>query len=323
MSVSVLIPAFRPTYLRQAIASVLTQGIEDLELVISDDSGGDEVRPIVERFADPRIRYTTTGGRVGPGANCRGLWEAARHERLIFLLDDDMLLPHALVELTAQLDAHPQASFAFGPRYIVDDRGAVLKDAVSPISTPTLLNARSVVLSLMRRLSNPFGELSNVLINRAVGLTADDLLVYMGHELHVVSDVGLFLNASRRGPAIATPRPVGAFRKHGSQNSSPAFNPSFAIGICEWELFTRGEYATGRLAPEEARNAVQLLDGVYRSRAAALPELALMLEGLAELGERIGRGDRDVLGPTFDAAWERMVTSVHARAPVPWKKAGG
>lgn len=319
MSVSVLIPAFRPTYLRQAIASVLTQGVEDLELVISDDSAAEAVRAVVEQFGDLRIRYVSTGGRVGPGGNLRRLWGEAKFERMLFLLDDDILLPHALVELAARLDEHPHAAFAFGARHVVDERGAILRDAESPISEPTLLSPTSIVLSLLPRLANPFGELSNVLINRATGLTADDLLLYAGYEMHVDADVGFFLNASRKGPAAATHRTVGGFRRHAAQNSSPTFNPSFALGICEWELFTRGEFASGRLSVDQAQEAVTKLVQAYRNWSPKLPDIALMAQGLEALSERIACDDRDVLDTAFEGTWIRLVEAVHRRAPPAWK----
>src|SRR4051794_24918931 len=111
MTVSILIPAFRPTFLRQAIASVLTQGFEDLDILISDDSGAEAVRPVVEAFGDPRIRYVRTAGRIGGAENCRALWDACRTDRLLFLFDDDLLLPHALVQLWDGLEARPGAAF--------------------------------------------------------------------------------------------------------------------------------------------------------------------------------------------------------------------
>lgn len=71
MGISILIPAFRPTFLRQAICSALGQELEDFELIISDDSGGDQIRPIVERFSDPRIRYRPE--RTNTGSYADGL----------------------------------------------------------------------------------------------------------------------------------------------------------------------------------------------------------------------------------------------------------
>jgi hypothetical protein len=246
LDVSILIPAFRPTFLRQTIASALTQGAEDFEILISDDSGGEEVLRIVETFRDARIRYVRTAGRTGAAANCRNLWAQCRTGRMIFLLDDDLLMPHAMAELGAALDATPDASFAYGRRHVIDGEGRITRDA-PPNAPLAVIEAERLVAALVGQLINHVGELSNVMMNRARGLTVDDLLAYFGIDLHVDADVGFYLNASRKGPAIAVGKPVAAFRRHGAQNSSPAFNPRFAMGIVEWELFLRGEYDAGRL----------------------------------------------------------------------------
>jgi len=309
LSVSILIPAFRPTFLRQAIASALTQGTDDFEVLISDDSGGEALLPVVESFRDPRIRYLRTPGRIGAAENCRFLWERCERELMMFLFDDDLLMPHALADLTGALEAHPTASFCFGRRYVIDHLGRITRE---PPAAPalSLISGEALARAMVGQVINHVGELSNVLINRAVGVGIDDLLVYFGVDLHVVADVGLYLNATRRGPAAAVGRPVAAFRRHGAQNSSPQFNPKFAIGIVEWELFIRGEYDAGRLPAAEALKAVEKLQGAYRSWSANHPAVRRMIPGLTALGGRISAGEHGVLDPAFRANWDAFVGEV-------------
>lgn len=309
MTVSILIPAFRPTFLRQSIASVLTQGVEDLEIIISDDSGGEEVQAVVGQFLDPRIRYLRTPGRIGGAENCRLLWEQCQTDRMMFLFDDDMLMPHALVELTDALQNAPSASFCFGRRYVVDAQGRITREP-RPGPPLAVIDGVQLVREVVGQVLNGVGELSNVLINRGVGLTADDLLAYCGADLHVVADVGFYLNASRKGPAVALGRTVAAFRKHGAQNSSPQFNPRFAIGIVEWELFIRGEYDAGRLAPADALRAIEKLRLAYTNWSATLPKIGLMAPGLEALPARIMAGERNVLDSAFRADWNDFVEAV-------------
>lgn len=313
MSVSILIPAFRPTFLRQAIASVLTQAMDDFELLVSDDSGGGEVRAVVERFADPRIRYLATAGRTGAINNIRSLWEQAHYDRLKYLFDDDLLMPTALVELLAQADRVPQASMVFGQRITIDSQGRQTA-APTPFSpSPALLNAEGVAAAIVGPVQNGIGEFSNILINRAVGLTPADFISYMGFDLRVVGDVAFYLNASRRGPVVGVARVVGAFRRHENQNSSASFNPDFALGACEWEIFVRGEYAAGRLAPERALAAVRKLDAAYGAWALNYPDIALLQPGLRTLAERIAEGEREVLDDSFRDAWAELVAALDVR----------
>jgi glycosyltransferase involved in cell wall biosynthesis len=128
LTVSVLIPAFRPTYLRQAIASVLTQGYADFELLIGDDNPGDLVEHVVDEFRDKRIRRLRTAGGEGAMENVRMLWRAASRPLLKYLFDDDLLLPHALGVMVDAMQAHPSASFCFCNRYIINENGQVTEE---------------------------------------------------------------------------------------------------------------------------------------------------------------------------------------------------
>lgn len=313
MSVSILIPAFRPTFLRQAIASALSQGLDDFEILISDDSGGEAIQPVVEQFRDPRIRYMRTAGRTGATANCVALWEAARFDHLAYLLDDDLMMPHALAELTAQAQAMPDASFYFGHRYIIDAKGRILSEPQFLRADVARLDARTLSAAMVGNVRNQIGEFSNVLINRRCGVTADAFVHYAGIETPVCGDVAFYLNASRIAPAVGIKKTVAAFRRHGDQNSSPAFNPLFALGICEWELFLRGEYDDGRLTAPEALAAVDKLEKAYANWGRGHAEIGILAPGLTALRLRIEAGEKGVLDEAFRAKWAQLKDAVYAR----------
>ncbi|MDB5422701.1 MAG: glycosyl transferase family 2 [Phenylobacterium sp.] len=310
MSVSVLIPAFRPAFLGQAIASVLAQGHEDFELIVSDDSGADEVLPVVERFRDPRVRYVATAGRTGGIENMRGLWKLAKHDLVKYLFDDDLLMPHALGELVDEVEATPDVSVVFARRQKIDERGRLL-DPMSPFSWERArLDQSAIARSLVGTISNPIGEFSNILINRAAGVLDTDFVCYEGYEMQVVADVGFFLNAARRAPCAGLNRLIGSFRIHANQNSSPAFNPLFAIGICEWELFIRGEYSCGALPAADALKAIDKLGKGYVNWSRSLPVIAQMAAGLDELRLRVEQGETAVLDDAFRSRWNTFVQCV-------------
>lgn len=318
LKVSVLIPAYRPTYLAQAIASVLTQGFQDFELLINDDSAGDEVAAVVERFRDPRIRYSRTGG-VGRGdggaENLRQLWRLAGSDLLKYLFDDDILLPHALATLVAQIDAHPEASFAFGHRDVVDAQGLVLSSprvvAQGKVAT---LGPADVSAIIVPAVANRIGEYSNVLMNRAVGLTLDDLFVYSGFHLEMLVDVAFYLNASHKGPGIGLGQTLSHFRRHPNQNSNIGFSPIFFKGISEWELFVRGEHAKGWLPTDKVVEAVDKMSLAYRNWGKSLPELHILEAGLPGLRQKVLDGDRDVFDETFRRLWDEAAAAGHERA---------
>ncbi len=307
MGVSILIPAYRPTYLRQALASALTQDVDDLEILVSDDSGGDKVREVVEMFRDPRIVYSRTAGRIGATPNCTALWHAAKHDLIQFILDDDILMPHALPELLALTEKHPDASLYFGNRHIIDSQGKVTKDPASRGKPVIKLSSNTLISFMISRIANPIGEFNNVLMNRAVGLSPDLYTFYDGYQLRVVGDAAFYMRASLLGPVVGIDRTVAAFRHHGDQRSSPKANPEFAVGIAEWELFIRGEGAAGRVSQEDLGLGIERLGKGYRSWRATCPVLEDLLPGLEALGERVARGDRDLLDEAFKLRWEEFL----------------
>jgi glycosyltransferase involved in cell wall biosynthesis len=314
LSISVLIPAYRPTYLRQAIASVLTQGFEDFELIIGDDNPGDQVEQVVGEFRDRRIRHLRTAGSSGAIENMRVLWNAASRPLLKYLFDDDLLMPSCLGEMLAAIEAHPASSFCFCNRYIIDEAGLIREERertpagrIAPVSHGQLGPA------LLAHVSNFIGEFSNVLIDRRSGVAFSDIDEFEGFEVAMLGDVGFFLNATKRAPAVQLGRTLTAFRRHSEQNSSPAYNPRFARSLCEWELMTRCEYAAGRLTEEQALAAARKLEGAYRSWAPRLPELDHIRPNLAAFAEALTHGPTDALDEAFRRGWSRLCDAVEEK----------
>lgn len=317
MSVSVIIPAFRPTFLTQAIASVLSQGFEDYELIISDDSRGEEVRAVVERFSDPRIHYSRTGG-LGSRDNVVRGWELAQRDLVKYLFDDDLLMPNALIDLVDACHAHPGALLSFGHRQIIDEQGRITDEPKFVAEGRTLeIDGKLLCRLIAKDVRNPIGEFSNVLFNRANGVEPRDFLFYEGFELMMLGDVGVYLNAAHRGSVVGIGRVVGGFRRHANQNSSPSFNPIFAKSICEWELFLRGEFARGAVMADEALAGLGRLERGYRRWVGDMPALAGLTSGLAGFRAKITAGDLEVFDEPFRAAWARtddLIMRPHGQA---------
>jgi len=104
----------RRELLAESLASVLAQDWPRLEVVVVDDAGRDGTWAWLEQCADPRVkplRLTTNTGF--PGARNAGL-AAARGELVLFLDDDDLLLPTAVHRLAAALARALQATAATG-----------------------------------------------------------------------------------------------------------------------------------------------------------------------------------------------------------------
>jgi len=106
--VSVVIPVYnREGYIGDAIQSILSQTLQDFELIVVDDGSSDGTPEAVERVRDPRIRLVRNRENLGiPQTRNRGL-EEARGEYVAWLDSDDMALPSRLQVQVDFLDRAP------------------------------------------------------------------------------------------------------------------------------------------------------------------------------------------------------------------------
>ena len=116
--VSICIPALRDRpSLRVAIDSVLAQDHTDLEVVVTDDSGG-ALEATVAAVDDPRVRYHANEHRLGLAANHQAALNLARGTYLGFLHDDDRFLPGYVSRMVGQLEADPSLGIVFSDCWI-------------------------------------------------------------------------------------------------------------------------------------------------------------------------------------------------------------
>lgn len=305
--VSVLVPAFRPTYLRQAVASVLAQTFGDYELLISDDSGGSGVGEVLDEFRDARIKRLQ-GPRRGLVANSIFLVEQAGGEFLKFVYDDDFLLPFGLERLVTILDMAPEASFAFVFRHWVSETGRITHSFRTVFTeAPVRVGPAQAVNRLFNRLDNFVGEPNCVLLRRSALPEAAALGRYAGVEVRHLVDVALYLKAFEQGCCICIPEFHAVFRRHDDQTTSRA-NPSLSVGVMEWELFLRGETEIGRCSKASALEGVGRLKEQYAKILTDYPEVGLFKRGLPALAKRIEAGDHELV----DSGFRELISRAHA-----------
>ena len=99
MLFSVLIPAYKPNYLDDAITSVLSQTYNNFELLIVDDCSPYDIKDIVDKYKDERIKYFRNQQNCG-AENVVDNWNIclsyAKGDYIICMGDDDLLLPSCL-----------------------------------------------------------------------------------------------------------------------------------------------------------------------------------------------------------------------------------
>ena len=82
--------------LHYTLASCVAQDYPEFEIIVSDNASTDDTRAVVAAFDDPRIRYVETGRRLSMAGNFEFALSHATGDYLMFLGDDDGLVPGAL-----------------------------------------------------------------------------------------------------------------------------------------------------------------------------------------------------------------------------------
>lgn len=124
MKFSILIPAYKSRFLKEAIDSILSQTYTDFELIIVNDASPEDLDSIVDKYEDPRVHYYRN--EVGFGAvHVVGNWnkclEYAIGDYIICMGDDDKLLPNCLGEYAKLIIQYPDIGLLHGWTEIIDE----------------------------------------------------------------------------------------------------------------------------------------------------------------------------------------------------------
>jgi glycosyltransferase involved in cell wall biosynthesis len=204
---SVVVPTHdRSRLLALTLRSVLWQREVDLEVVVVDDGSADDTAEVVAGLADPRVRLVrhatpqgVSAARNRGAAEARGAWVA-------FLDDDDLWAPD---KLARQLDAARATgrTWAYAGAVKIDDRQRIVGGTLPP-------SPEQVVARLPRHNAVPGGCSGALVTSRLLAETGP-----FDPELGPMADWDLWIRLARTGPPACSPRPLVAYRVHGSNMS--------------------------------------------------------------------------------------------------------
>ena len=173
ISVSVCIPTCnRPSLLRQTVASILSQDVRPLEILVSDDSPATAPTPDL----GDEVSYRRNDPPLGQAGNVNALFARAAGSHVLLVHDDDLLLPGCVRRLVEALGQNPAAVAAYGRQRLIDDDGNDLGQAAADSlnrnfrRTPgdSGLQSDSLSMALLRQFPND-GFLLRSDVARAVG----------------------------------------------------------------------------------------------------------------------------------------------------------
>lgn len=255
-TVSVVIPTKdRLPFLREALTSVEAQTFRDLEVIVVDDAGTDGTPAwLAQQARRGLVHVRLDAASERSTARNRGL-DIARGEFVIFLDDDDRLLPNAVERLVSGLRRHPRAAAAVGAFVMFDSSGHRRR-----IPHPRRVMERSAWHdALFYWAATPGRVLFKTNVVRAIGGFRTD--PPPGFE-----DWDLWLRITHRNRVLLIPAPVLEYRIHGGQKTDQ--NRQRVIDVLA------GEFASS-LGEHEARAAetINRARALFQEGSLALTEL--------------------------------------------------
>jgi glycosyltransferase involved in cell wall biosynthesis len=197
--VSICIPAYeQPTYFKRSLIAALEQDYRDFEIVVTDDSRGNEIAALCEEAHDPRIRYFRNPTRKGSPANWNIAVDHAQGELIKMMHHDDWFAsPYSLRRFVRLMDAVPGAALAFSASASVDPNRHQRR-VYSPL--PWIERLRDDPRALL--VGNWIGAPSATIFRSSVRARFDETLRW-------VVDLDFYLAVLTRAPAFAyDPEPL-------------------------------------------------------------------------------------------------------------------
>ncbi len=119
-NIDIVIPSYQyGRYLGECITSILTQGVEDLRILVIDNASTDDSVEVARQFAakDPRIEVRAREKNLGFHASLNEGIDWASGEYFLIVCADDLMAPGSLRRALTVLDENRDVSFVYGKVY--------------------------------------------------------------------------------------------------------------------------------------------------------------------------------------------------------------
>jgi glycosyltransferase involved in cell wall biosynthesis len=211
--ISVCIPTFNcAQYLSQAIASVLMQNYQNIEIVIVDNCSTDETVALVEgviKNSNRVIRFYKNDQNIGLVGNLNRCLEYSRGEYIKFLMADDMLQPSCLERMSNWLDERKSVSLVACGRLIIDEDGR--ENSIKRYSKVDCVVPGNQAISECLYGSNFIGEPTAVMFRKS------DLEGVFREDMPQVLDIDMWFRLLERGWLAYIGDPLCSIRQHAGQ----------------------------------------------------------------------------------------------------------
>jgi glycosyltransferase involved in cell wall biosynthesis len=210
--VSVLLPVYNNmAYLSDAISSILTQTVDDLECIIFDDGSTEPVWQVIETFTDPRLVLVRHPTNRGLAAALNFSLDVARGRYFARMDSDDVSLPTRLEEQLALFTAGVGLVSCWGYTVTADGQ------RVPPAEDPYLFTRIRVSNDAIRQNITQ----GNLILGAASVFPREvfERIGYFDEELVLAEDYNYWLRILQHYEVAVVPQELYQRRRHANNMS--------------------------------------------------------------------------------------------------------
>lgn len=160
--VSVILPIYNgAAYIGECLDSILHQTWKNFEIIIVDDGSTDNSASIIEKYDDPRIRYTRNSQNKGIVYSLNKGLSQAQGKYIARIDSDDKMHSSRLEKQVQYLEAHPDISLVGSWHYLIDSNGKTIGLKEYPAEDPEI----KALLPFMNPFSHPTTMMRRVILN--------------------------------------------------------------------------------------------------------------------------------------------------------------
>jgi hypothetical protein len=307
MQFTTLVPAYKPKYLVELLASLRHQTVRPAHIIISDDSPDQAFvaalaagTPLRQALPDLSLEVVP-GPRTGAYDNFRALLKRYGGRTALFhlLLDDDIPYP-AFYErhLAAHTQGRPQC--AVSRRWTALESGQPTRDLPVPAAIAThpqrmlALDAKLLFAHTAGVSANWLGEFSNATFHADMAPVLDDPSM-AGICFTGLEDLGAFLKASARAPLGYINEHLGYFRTSANQHSADPMGRPMKLAHLAYIALTLSGRELGLLDAAAAQANLARLGPIIVERYGAQADMAALCGVMPALATGGAGAERDFL----------------------------
>jgi glycosyltransferase involved in cell wall biosynthesis len=225
--VSLLIPAYSPAFFEASLASAIAQTYANLEIIVCDDSAGEDIERIARRLAHGRqVTYVRNPVRLKGRWNYAKCFGLASGEFIKYLNDDDVLRPDCVERLLDAFRRAPATSLATSYRQRIDPAGRRLGDQrpTRPlVEKDTIISGPSMANAMLMAGLNVIGEPSTTLFRKAdLQAAIPGEFRFESEDSFGIIDIAMWVPLLLKGDMAYIREGLSQFRQHDSQQQRHA-----------------------------------------------------------------------------------------------------